>query len=314
VWRIATEPLTVPAFYGVLGGETVQFFKTEADGCKWMRMVGVRRGRPSVRRMTDHYAAFPGEWPRRLILGWSPPGICTACGEGRRPALHVLPDSREPYRTVGMERRTPTGGMQSTRPKVLREDGKGGDLARNEVRIVGYVCACTPYTDHPGTGGSSGADGRNGNAVSRGDGYPTTDYSTELRHRPKVGPWREYHLDRWIAPPTRPAVILDPFGGTGTVAMVARALGRTGVTFDLSHDYSRVARWRIFESGHASKVIGRTWRDRQQTLALDTDIDELDTDIDEPAPTSSAPSAAPPPPAKVQQAWETREWDQPSLL
>lgn len=66
--------------------------------------------------------------------------------------------------------------------------------------------------------------------------------------------------------PTRPAVVLDPFGGTGTVAMVARALGRYPVHVDLSADYLRLARWRIFDSGHASKSRERTNREAQQTM------------------------------------------------
>ena len=51
VWDIPSQPLTVPAHLGI-----------------------------------DHFAAFPMELPRRCILGWSPPGICTACNEGRRPS------------------------------------------------------------------------------------------------------------------------------------------------------------------------------------------------------------------------------------
>ena len=39
-------------------------------------------------------------------------------------------------------------------------------------------------------------------------------------------------------------VVLDPFGGTGTTALVASAHGRVGISVDLSHDYSRVAQWR----------------------------------------------------------------------
>ena len=66
--------------------------------------------------------------------------------------------------------------------------------------------------------------------------------------------------------PTRPAVVLDPFGGTGTTAMVARALGRYGVHIDLSADYLRLARWRVFQSGHAAKTVNRTNADRQLDL------------------------------------------------
>lgn len=44
-------------------------------------------------------------------------------------------------------------------------------------------------------------------------------------------------------------VVLDPFGGTGTTAAVARALGRTGVSVDLSADYLRIADWRCNGAG-----------------------------------------------------------------
>ena len=61
-------------------------------------------------------------------------------------------------------------------------------------------------------------------------------------------------------------VVLDPFGGTGTTAGVARTLGRTGISVDLSEDYCNLARWRIFKSGHFSKTEQRTWADKQTSL------------------------------------------------
>jgi len=61
-------------------------------------------------------------------------------------------------------------------------------------------------------------------------------------------------------------VVLDPFAGTGTVPMVARALGRTGIGVDLSADYLRLASWRVFQSGHASKSIARTNGERQGVM------------------------------------------------
>lgn len=39
-------------------------------------------------------------------------------------------------------------------------------------------------------------------------------------------------------------VVLDPFGGTGTTALVASALGRRGISVDMSADYCRLAQWR----------------------------------------------------------------------
>lgn len=169
VWEIATEPLKVPAHLGV-----------------------------------DHFAAFPSEWPRRLILGWSPSAYCLECEEPRGPVIARArqgdnnPDSRN-----------------GTRAKSGMDGGSAEWAARMETpdTITGYACACPD-----------------------------------------------------ISAPTRPAVVLDPFGGTGTTAMVARALGRFGISVDLSADYCRLARWRIFESGHGARSVERTNRDRQGVL------------------------------------------------
>jgi len=170
VWSIASEPLRVPDWLGV-----------------------------------DHFAAFPQEWPRRLILGWSPSGICTACGDPRRAVverspMEIRPSARRAASLAagsGAGRTTPSGTM--TKPA--------------EARITGYACL-----------------------------YPDT------------------------SAPTRPAVVLDPFAGTGTTVMVARALGRYGVGVDLSADYLRLARWRVWQSGHAAKSNARTWDERQEVL------------------------------------------------
>ena len=158
VWTIPSEPLKVPDWLGV-----------------------------------DHFAAFPQEWPRRIILGWSPSGICTACGQGRRPVVE------KDYDTEG---RT-TNGPQSIE---RRHESPGRSVrAVEQPTITGYACDC-----------------------------PDT------------------------SAPTRPAVVFDPFGGTSTVAMVARALGRFGVSMDLSRDYLRLAQWRVFQSGHWMKTVTRT--------------------------------------------------------
>jgi DNA modification methylase len=176
VWTIPSEPLTVPDHIGV-----------------------------------DHFAAFPQEWPRRLILGWTPSGICTACNEGRRPVVEKRA-VKSPAHAEGsiVGRRTAPAGEQAA--SVDRGD-VGAPRFNQEHTITGYACAC----------------------------------------------------DVTLAP-TRPAVVLDPFVGTGTVPMVARALGRYGIGLDLSRDYLRLARWRIGESRHGSKTIDRTNRERQGNL------------------------------------------------
>lgn len=52
-------------------------------------------------------------------------------------------------------------------------------------------------------------------------------------------------------------IVLDPFGGTGTVAMVAKQMGRVGISVDLSNDYCRLAEWRCNESDHGVKAIAK---------------------------------------------------------
>jgi DNA modification methylase len=157
VWSIPSEPLVVPPELGV-----------------------------------DHYAAFPTELPRRCILGWSPPGICTECGEGRRP-VHIARRERNG---------TPVAGtLYGPAGKFATATGR-----RHEERTVrmpvGYSCACP---------------------------------------EPSA--------------PTRPAVVLDPFSGTGTTPLVADVLGRDGIGVDASHDYCRLARWRAADPGQRARAM-----------------------------------------------------------
>ena len=157
IWAIPSAPLQVPAYLGV-----------------------------------DHFAAFPPALVRPIILGWSPPGVCTACAQGRRPVVDRVtsghdnsPLSRSHGVNGGM------GGHAFNRMKLLG----GGD------RITGYACAC-PEPDAP----------------------------------------------------TRPAVVLDPFGGTGTTCLVASAYGRHGITVDLSAAYCRLAAWRVNDPGERARA------------------------------------------------------------
>lgn len=50
--------------------------------------------------------------------------------------------------------------------------------------------------------------------------------------------------------------VLDPFGGTGTTALVASALGRHGISIDASADYCRLAQWRTTDPAERARVIG----------------------------------------------------------
>jgi hypothetical protein len=212
VWRIALEPLQLPDWLGV-----------------------------------DHYAAFPTEWPRRLIKGWSPSGICTACGEGRRPAVAEV-------------------GLDLTRPQARRAKELADAAGLTGDHIAALVSVGVSDMGR-------GAATQTGTGKNRPEVYALADHA-----RGVLGGYaREYLLQRPVrfsavcacpepTAPTTPAVVLDPFGGTGTTAMIARALGRYGISLDLSADYHRIARWRIWESDHASKARERSNREAQGSL------------------------------------------------
>ena len=170
VWSIPSQPLTVPPGLGV-----------------------------------DHFAAFPSELPRRIILGWSPPGVCTGCGQGRRPVVNVGETSWQRRRADGDPVRYGLAGVAALQRSLSDPaDRAAGGLGVPATRtITGYACACPDTTA-----------------------------------------------------PTRPAIVLDPFGGTGTTALAASVLGRTGITIDRSRDYCRLAAWRTRDPGERCRVIG----------------------------------------------------------
>lgn len=210
------------------------------QGCTYLRMGEV-----------DHYASFPSEIPRRLILGWSPPAICLTCGEGRWPVVDKEPmvvkasSRRLAAQAAGRVPRTATGGTMTSAPSAA---------------IVGYACGCTPFTDHVGNGKPSPTAGPDGRQGAR----PVDIGATHER----VGPRREYHLSGWTAPPSRPAVVLDPFVGTGTTCGVAALLGRDSLGVDLSQDYVNLARWRCSQPDQWRRARERTWSEAQGSLAL----------------------------------------------
>lgn len=160
VWEIATQPLNAPTELGV-----------------------------------DHYAAFPMEWPRRIIQGWSPREICTVCGEGRTP--------------VGVSSSVNAGGARgrATEGHITavqgQQDGRQGARLAKATTITRYACGC-PDTTAPST----------------------------------------------------PGVVLDPFGGTGTTALVATMHGRHGISLDASTDYARIAHWRAGDPKERARAAG----------------------------------------------------------
>jgi site-specific DNA-methyltransferase (cytosine-N4-specific) len=68
--------------------------------------------------------------------------------------------------------------------------------------------------------------------------------------------------------------VLDPFGGTGTTAAVAKALGRTGISVDLSADYLRLADWRTNGDGY-EKIHAKIHPTTKRTRAVPKQAETL---------------------------------------
>lgn len=205
VWSIPTSPLRVPAELGI-----------------------------------DHFAAYPPELVRRIVLGWSPREVCTACGEGRRP--------------VAISKRI---GTDSLRPPADPDRRKGGHHGMGSstlgprgvvATITGYACACpAPLV----TQTIEERDEATGERIARTVQVPDPDWTNPA--------------------PTTPGVVLDPFGGTGTTALVASVHDRVGISVDLSADYCRLAQWRTMDEKQRAKATGikakPTKRQKRQPVA-----------------------------------------------
>jgi hypothetical protein len=179
---------------------------------------------------------------RRLVLGWSPERVCLACGEGRFPVTSF----------TGDEGRRPGGQDRYDRSMY-------SNLAEGRLRgraVTGWACACTPVTiKRPRTPTVTP-----GSALGRGPDARAAhlDVVGSRCHRdgwPERAPARVYHFEGWEPPPTRPGRVLDPCGGTGTVAGVAAAHGRDGFSVDVSADYNLLASWRTSDPGEQAAFL-----------------------------------------------------------
>lgn len=201
VWEIATQPLKVPDHLGI-----------------------------------DHFAAFPMEWPRRIIRGWSPREVCTACGEGRRPIVSSV-------------------ALDMSRPQARRAHEIATKAGLTEQHFEALLSVGVSDT------------GR-GKATQSGTGKNTAEvYALADHARAALGGYaREYLLRRPTgftdvcacpdtSAPTTPGVVLDPFGGTGTTALLAKANGRHGISVDMSADYCRLAEWRTTDPGQLAQAM-----------------------------------------------------------
>lgn len=249
VWTISTSGLTIPK-------ETIE-------------MLGADK----------HYAAYPPEIPRRAIEGWCPRGICTVCGEGRRPLVKRTPmqwtpsESRE--EAVKTTNRTRLSGHMDVLPSTRLVERP---QAKRAIELAKEKGLTQDHLDAIQAVGITDADF--GQANNTGFGK-NTEETKRLAAEAKVALgsyFREFvggtpqvvgetcrcnvaAVDPTTAPlpPTILATVLDPFGGAGTTALVSKVLGRSCISIDISHGYTRVSLWRVFASDHAQKLEAK-WR------------------------------------------------------
>lgn len=64
-------------------------------------------------------------------------------------------------------------------------------------------------------------------------------------------------------------------GGTGTTALVAHALGRHGISNDMSSDYCRLAEWRTNDPKQRAKAARREFKPAPEQVPGQTELFDL---------------------------------------
>jgi hypothetical protein len=92
-----------------------------------------------------------------------------------------------------------------------------------------------------GPGGRKRSDPRGNNASTK------TTLADVARYDSETIDWqRTCHCENFAV---APCVVLDPFGGSGTVSLVADLLGRDSIYIDLNPTYALMAKDRVFTKG-----------------------------------------------------------------
>lgn len=194
----------------------------------------------------SHYATFPPALCERPIKAMCPVKVCTVCGEPSRritsdPTYERTDSDRVPARLTMNDGERPAEGVnQFTRP-----DGANTSVTR-VTETIGWSCcghgeACTPTTWATRMTEVEQGKATDGKwyDLDELDGEPTAIRTKRKRKRvlDHAGDCDRTH---W-----RTGVVLDPFGGSGTTAMVATGHGRDAISIDLDIRNVDLARERI---------------------------------------------------------------------
>jgi DNA modification methylase len=223
-----------------------------------------------------HFATFPPALVEPCVqAGTSARGACPACGAPWRRAVERTPNNDGyPHGPGGMKARDPRGNAASDQSTLAT-------VARYESHTLGWAptCGCAAGlapgvvepcvqagTSERGCCATCGAPWRR--AVAE-----TPDYALfKQAQRERRGAMRSSTMEAFgltrgssnpsvtadrlttgwaptcaCAPDPKPCVVLDPFGGAGTVGLVSDRLRRDAILIELKPEYAAMAERRIRE-------------------------------------------------------------------
>jgi hypothetical protein len=186
-----------------------------------------------------HYATFPVRLVTPCVLAsTSAGGTCPNCGD---PWVRVIDRIKNPLRDMEKQRQTAR--------RTGRTDGyvPGPEGKVDKVRTLGWRPSCDCYDPV-----YQAMSVRTGNAHKRQQQDAQDGWWPRLRRQPLTGE----RLADFPALLPAPAIVLDPFCGSGTVGEVCRSTGRSFVGVDRSWKYlTEQARLRVNREVSEEKLI-----------------------------------------------------------
>ncbi len=180
-----------------------------------------------ARTKIKHFATFPPKLIKPMITAGCPPMVCSACGTPYSPS----------YETTIVDKTRP----QSVRALELAKQHGLTQKHFDAIRAVGF------------------SDSGQGKALQYGAGRNTDEIKELADHAKNIlgGYFREFTFPQKRLTGYLPAclcnaeshagIVLDPFMGSGTTALVAKRLGYNWVGCDLNEEYCTIARERLAE-------------------------------------------------------------------
>lgn len=165
------------------------------------------------RNMGSHLAPFPEEIVRRAILLACPERVCATCGQ---------PSERIVRRTTKLDPARP----QAKRAMQIAEAARLTEAHYAAIQATGISDAGKATRTQTGTGQNSAEVKRLAAEAKAVLGGYFREFTFTLR---ETAGWTDCGHDAY-----RPAIVIDPFAGTGTTLRVAEAMGRRGLGIDLA--------------------------------------------------------------------------------